>query len=106
MTRVQVTLSACEGKIGMLQAFTIFPDTATVYSAEFADSLPGAVGLARFLAMLRILTGLPADVTVTAEIEHEAVRKVVAGGHPAVRYDGECRKELHGEAAADGRKNL
>jgi len=106
MAYIPVTLTACEGKRFRLEAFTVFPDTATVYSAEFPDSLSGAVGLARFMAMLRMLTGLPVKLTVKADVQDEAVKKVIEGGAPPVRYDKLYRAELEGEAAADGRKDV
>ena len=106
MAYIPVTLTACEGKRFRLQALTVFPDTATFYSAEFSVSLSGAVGLARFMAMLRMLSGLPVELTVKAEVQDEAMKKVIAGGHPPVRYDKLYRAELQGEAAADGRKDV
>jgi hypothetical protein len=105
MAWIPVTLSECEGKRFRLQALAVFTDTATCYSAEFSDSLSGAVGLARFMAMLRMLTGLPVALTVKAEVQDEAMKKVIEGGHPPVRYDKLYRVELHGEAAADERKD-
>ena len=103
---IAVTLTRCEGKRFRLQALTVFTDTATVYSAEFSDSLSGAVGLARFLAMLRMLTGVPVELTVKADIEDEAMKKVISGCHPPVRYDGRYRTELQNGAAADGSKDV
>ena len=101
MAYVPVTLTACEGKRFRLQALTVCPDTATVYTAEFSDSLPGAVGLARFMAMLRMLTGHPVELTVTAEVHDEAMRRVIAGGNPCTRYDGRYQSEPGGGKAAD-----
>ena len=106
MAYIPVTLTECEGKRFRFEAFTVFTDTATVYSAEFSDNLSGAVGLARFMAMLRMLTGLPVELTVKADVQDEAVKKVIEGGHPPVRYDKLYRVELQGEAAADGRKDV
>lgn len=101
MAYVPVTVTACEGKRFRLLALTVCPDTATVYTAEFSDSLPGAVGLARFMAMLRMLTGHPVELTVTAEVHDEAMHRVIAGGTPPVRYDGRYRSEHGGGKAAD-----
>jgi len=106
MAYIPVTLTECEGKRFRFEAFTVFTDTATVYSAEFSDNLSRAVGLARFMAMLRMLTGLPVELTVKAEVQDEAVKKVIEGGRPPVRYDKLYRVELQGEAAADGRKSV
>ena len=106
MAYIPVTLTECEGKRFRLQALTVFTDTATCYSAEFSDSLSGAVGLARFLAMLRMLTGLPVQITVKAEVQNQAMKTVIEGGHPPIRYDKLYRVELQGEAAADGRKSV
>jgi hypothetical protein len=103
---IPVTLTSCEGKRFRLQALTVFTDTATVYSTEFSDSLSGAVGLARFMAMLRMLTGVPVKLTVKADIEDEAMKKVISGGHPPVRYDGRYQTELQQGTAADGSKNV
>jgi hypothetical protein len=98
MSRVTVTIAGCGDRRGQLSASAIFPDTATVYRAEFPDSLPGAVGLARFVAMFGMLSGAAVRIDVQTEIEHQAVRNVVAWKELPVRYDRlyrpvDCRKE-------------
>ncbi len=108
MAWIPVTITSCEGKRFRLEALTVFPDTATVYSAEFSDNLAGAVGLARFMAMLRMLTGSPVELKVQAKvhIHNDAMKKVIEGGHPPIRYDKLYRVELEGEAAADEHKDV
>lgn len=77
------------------------------YSSESSDNLSGAVGLARSMAMLRMLTGSPVELKVQpkVQIQNEAVKKFIEGGHPPVRYDKLYRVEIQGEAAADEHKD-
>lgn len=87
MSLVHITIDLAEQ--GRLRACWSCPQTATRYYAEFTDSLPGAVGLSAFVAMLQTATGYPVSVAIgTALIHSEAVRSVLAGNHPPVRFDG------------------
>lgn len=96
-----LSVTLIRDEAGLLHAYATYADTATLYSAEFTDSATGAVGLARFCAMLRMATGQPVEIEPETEITDESVQAVIAGAHPPVRYDGCYKQELTG-AAADG----
>ena len=96
-----LAVTLIQDEAGLLHAYTTRADTATVYSAEFPDSAAGAVGLSRFCAMLRMVTGQPVEIEAEVNVTDESIRAVIAGAHPPVRYDGRYREELNG-AAADG----
>ena len=96
-----LTVTLTRDEAGLLHAYRVCADTATVYRAEFTDSTAGAVGLSRFCAMLRMTTGQPVEIESETEVTDESIRAVIAGAHPPVRYDGRYKEELGG-AAADG----
>jgi hypothetical protein len=91
MAQYSVTLTRTGGR---LRARAVCSDTATAYSAEFSDSLPGAIGLSRFLAMLHTASGCPVPVAAETKAASAAVNAVLAGEHPPTRYDGRYRSEL------------
>lgn len=98
MAQFSVTLTRSGAR---LRARAVCSDTATAYSAEFSDSLPGAVGFSRFLTMLQTASGCPVSIATETQAASEAVNAVIAGEHPHIRYDGRHRKELQGGKAAD-----
>lgn len=84
---------------GRLRSCWTCPQTATRFYVEFSDSLAGSVGLSSFLAMLRIVCGYPVSVSEgAADVHSEAVRAVLAGDHPIVRFDGRYAVPIKGGA--------
>ena len=82
-----------------LRALWAAPDAATVYSAEFSDNLAGSIGLCRFVAMLRVVTGYPVQIVSESGptfIQSDAMRSVLGGHHPPVRFDGRYSDQLQG----------
>jgi len=82
-----------------LRAFWTDPVSATRFCAEFSDNLAGSIGLCRFLAMLRVVAGYPVQIVMETEapfVQSDAVRAVLAGDHPPIRFDGRYGDELQG----------
>ncbi len=99
---IRLTVTVTNGQKGRLMARTFVTPNATWYAAEFPDSPTGVPGIVRFLGMLRYATGQPVKITTQGRVQTEAIRDVIRGKHPPVRYDGRYgEKEQQKREAAD-----